>query len=154
MSGCFKTKTEPVIITISDKNLNSSHIIADTIIYSVDIINYDQNDEWAAWRLRHMNTSKLVEDILGKVYAGKLKAYDYFTDKLLTIEDIERLESDQEYSRSQIEEIQFEETWFFSSDQQHFHKEVHSIVLAYALYTEEGLRRGLKPVFRVRLNSN
>jgi hypothetical protein len=150
-TGCSETKIKEEVIVLSEKGLNSTHLMADTIIYSVDIINTDTLDTWADVRLKNLNTEKLVEDVFDNVYSGRLKAYDYFSDKALTVEDIRNIENKSGYARSLIEEIQFEESWLFSPQEQIFHKEVHSFVLAYALYAQNGERMGLKPVFRVRL---
>lgn len=151
LAGCVETKVQEGVVVLSEKGLNTSHLLADTIVYSVDIINTDTLDTWADWRLRHLNTAKLVEEVFENVYSGRLKAYDYFTDAALTVEAVQNIENTPNYARSLIEEIQFEETWLFSPELQIFHKEVHSFVLAYALYAQNGERMGLKPVFRVRL---
>ncbi|GAO30973.1 hypothetical protein JCM15548_13303 [Geofilum rubicundum JCM 15548] len=128
----METKVEEGVIVLSEKGLNSAHLMADTIVYSVDIINSDTLDTWADWRLKNMNTPKLVEQVFDNVYNGRLKAYDYFSNEALTVEDIQNIENKPDYARSLIEEIQFEETWLFSPEEQIFHKEVHSFVLAYA----------------------
>ena len=153
MAGCVETKVQEDVVVLSEQGLNASHLLADTIVYSVDLVNTDSLDTWSDWRLRNMNTSKLVEEVFDNVYSGRLQAYDYFTDAALTVEDVRNLEVTPNYARSLIEEIQFEETWLFSPELQIFHKEVHSFVLAYALYAQNGERMGLKPVFRVRLEN-
>jgi len=151
LAGCIDNKEQQKVIVLSENDLDVNNLLADTIIYSVDIVNTDTLDTWADWRLRHLNTQKLISEVFDNVYKGKLKAYDYFTDAPLTIDDIKAIEKKADYDRSLIEEIQFEETWLFSPKEQIFHKEVHSFVLAYALYAGNGERMGLKPVFRVRL---
>lgn len=151
LTGCVETKVQEGVVVLSEQGLNTSHLLADTIVYSVDIVNIDTLDTWADWRLRNLNTQKLIEEVFENVYSGRLNAYDYFTDAALTVEDVRNIEDTPNYARSLIEEIQFEETWLFSPELQIFHKEVHSFVLAYALYAQNGERMGLKPVFRVRL---
>lgn len=151
LSGCVESKVQEAAIILSEKGLNSTHLLADTIVYSVDIFNTDTLDSWADWRLKNMNTPKLIEEVFENVYSGRLKAYDYFSNAPLSEEDVRAIESKPDYARSLIEEIQFEETWLFSPEQQIFHKEVHSFVLGYALYSQSGEKMGLKPVFRVRL---
>ncbi|MDG5800933.1 hypothetical protein QA597_11240 [Marinilabiliaceae bacterium ANBcel2] len=150
--SCKESEVRTVVV--SDNNiLSADDIIADTIIYSVDIVNYDSMDTWTEYRLRHMQTEKFVENIFKKVYSEQLSAYEYFADSLLTIKEVKEIENAHDYKRDHIEEIQFEETWFYSAKENIFHKEIHSIVIAYALYNEEGVRRGLKPVFRLRVNN-
>ena len=152
LSGCVKNKVQEEIIILSEKGLSKEHLLADTIIYSVDIINTDTLDTWADLRLKNMNTQKLIEEVFENVYNGSLKAYDYFSNTALSADDVRTIEKKPDYARNLIEEIQFEETWLFSPEQQIFHKEVHSFVIAYALYAENGERMGLKPVFRIKLD--
>jgi len=152
LSGCNKRETRVKKIVVSDSNLGVDDIIADTISYSVAIVAHDTTDLWMAERLKHVKANELVEDIFEKVYSGQIDAFDYFTGKKLTIKDVREIESRPDYSRDRIEEIVFEETWLFSAEQLIFHKEVHSMVLGYGVYADDGHRRGLKPVFRVKLN--
>ena len=152
--GCVK-KTEPSSVKIepiSTSLLGSEALLADTIIYPVTIFNYDPQDDWAEHRLHKVQRTKFVEEIFDAIYAGKLDVYHYYSGELLSIDDIKNLEKAPDFSRDRIEEIQFDETWHFSLSSKQFQKEVHSIVLAYALYTEEGERRGLKAAFRINLN--
>jgi hypothetical protein len=152
--GCVK-KSEPTSVKSEPTStipLGSEALLADTIIYPVTIFNYDPQDDWAEHRLHKVQRTKFVEEIFDAIYAGKLDVYHYYTGELLSIEDIKNLEKMPDFSRDRIEEIQFDETWHFSLSSKQFQKEVHSIVLAYALYTDEGERRGLKAAFRIKLN--
>lgn len=128
-------------------------LIADTIIYPVTIINFDPTDDWSEYRLKGVQQKKMVDDIFNAVYSGQLIAYHYYTDEPLTLVELKQLEASPDFSRDKIEEIQFTETWHFSAQDKQFQKEVHSMVLAYALYDEYGNRRGLKAAFRIKLNT-
>ncbi len=159
LNSCFniklrnKTTTQTTRTLVhSDQTLSFDDIIADTIIYSVKIYNAHPEDEWESWKLRNMNRFEFINEVFNRVYSGEIKAYDYFNDVLLTIDNIKKIEQEADYSRAKIEELQFEEIWFFSGDKKHFHKEVLSIVLAYGVYNEYGVHLGLKPVFKVKLN--
>ncbi len=44
LAGCVETKVQEGIVVLSEKGLNSSHLLADTIVYSVDVINTDTLD--------------------------------------------------------------------------------------------------------------
>ncbi|ASB48380.1 hypothetical protein [Alkalitalea saponilacus] len=151
-AGCTKVVKETNRVIVSDLAYDLEHIIADTIIYSVEITNTDPMDEWAEYRLRNVQHQKLINSIFENVYTGKTIAFDYFTEQQLTISDVEALEKDAEFSRENIEEIQFEEIWLFDENNQTFHKQVLSMVLAYGIYSDEGTYLGRKPAFRVSVN--
>lgn len=152
LSGCTSNEPKVKTIVISDNNLTEETIVADPIIYAVDIISYDPDDEWMNERLKHVHSKKMISEIFEQVYSGHLEVFDYFTGQLLTLDDVKRIESAHDYSRGRIEELLFEETWLFSAEQKVFQKHVHSMVLGYAVYADDGYRRGVKPVFRVKLN--
>lgn len=152
ISGCTSNESKVKTIVISQNSLGEEAIVADPIIYAVDIISYDQDDEWMNERLKHVQSKKIITEIFEQVYGGQLEAFDYYTDQLLTLDDVKRIESAPDYSRGRIEELLFEETWLFSAEQKAFQKHVHSMVLGYAVYADDGYRRGVKPVFRVKLN--
>jgi len=152
--GCENSKKEQCtyIISHNDTLFYKSMLVADTILHSVTIVNSDPNDEWTGFRLRNVNQESFINEIFDKVYAGKLIAYDYHKNTPLTIDDVKKIEKMPDFSRAHIEEIMFEESWFYSTENNRFYKEVYSIVLAYAIYTEEGIRKeNLKAVFKIKL---
>ena len=152
--GCTNQPEQSrAIIISSDTNFTANDLIADSIIYSVAIANPDSLDSWSDYRLRNVNRQKFIEDIFNNLYSGNLTAYTYYDETPMTINDLRNLENAPDFSRDRIEEIMFEETWLYSSENNRFYKEVHSIVLAYALYTDEGIRReGMKAAFKVKMN--
>jgi len=123
-------------------------VFADTIINDVLILNPDSS-EWTDYCLRNLKKDVLVEEIFNSVYSGKLVPYDFFKDIPLEINDIQSLENDPEFSRDRIAKVQFEEAWFFDTENQIMVKKVHSIMLAYEVYNLEGEIKGYKPAFKV-----
>ncbi len=152
VSGCVK-KNEKNASTINNpivKKTNAGNLVADTIIYPVTIFNFDSSDEWNEFRLRKVQRKKFVDGIFEAIYSGDLKVYHYYSGVELTIDDIKLLELSTDFSRDRIEEIQFVETWHFSTETKKFNKQVHSIVLAYSIFNDDGERRGLKAAFRIK----
>ncbi len=152
--ACSEKPKTPVEKSIGIQKIAADleSLIADTIIYPVTIYNFDSTDDWSEYRLKGVQRQKMVDEIFNAVYSGQLTAYHYYTNKPLTLAELKQLESSPDFSRDRIEEIQFTETWYFSAQAKQFQKEVHSMVLAYALYDEYGNRRGLKAGFRIKLN--
>ena len=156
ITGCKNKPEQSRAIVVSSEtkaNLTLNDLVADSIIYSVAIVNPDSLDSWNDYRLRNVNRQKFIETIFDKLYSGNLTAYNYYDETPMTIDDIKNLEKAPDFSRNRIEEIMFEETWLYSAENNRFYKEIHSIVLAYALYTDEGIRRGgLKAAFKIKMN--
>jgi hypothetical protein len=125
--------------------------LADTIITDVVIKNPD-NDEWTDYCLRNLNRETLVNNLFELVYSEKLIPYDFFTDSVMTIKEIKRIERNPEYARENTAKVQFEESWSFDTENQKMIKKVHSIMIAYELYSQEGNVKGYKPIFKVYLN--
>ncbi len=127
---------------------NNYSVFADTIINDVLIQNPD-NSEWTDYCLRNLNKDVLVEEIFNSVYNGKLVPYEFFQNIPLEIKDIKSLENEPEFSRDKIAKVQFEEAWFFDTENQIMVKKVYSIMLAYEVYNLEGEIKGYKPAFKV-----
>lgn len=135
--------------------ITSENLVADTIIYSVLIQNFDEFDLWADERLKNTNHKKIIETIFDQAYKGTIDVYDYFSNKKLSIDDIKKIESSKEYSRDIINELQFTEVWYMDTKAQWFYKEIISITLGYPVYdTYSGEQRGLKAVFKFKLKKN
>jgi hypothetical protein len=138
--------TEPKSVLIEN-----FEIIADTIINDVIIKNPD-NDEWTDFTLRKLDKTSLVNHIFDAVYEKKLIPYDFFNNTPLTIDDIRNLEKDPEFSRENIAKVQYEEAWYYNKEDNTMIKKVHSIMLAYEIYNNQGGIKGYKPAFKVYFN--
>jgi hypothetical protein len=137
-------KTTRVNLKISDQYLT----IADTLIDDMFIKNTN-NNEWTAYSLRKLDKQTLINQIFDLVYAGKLVPHEFFSDSVLTIDDIHNLENEDEFSRDKIAKVQFEESWYFDPAQLKMVKKVHSIMLAYEVYNNMDEIKGYKPAFKV-----
>jgi len=144
---------EQKTIIISPTPMTSDDIIADTIIYSVLIRNFEPSDTWASQRLQYVKSDTLINRIFESVYKGENTAYDYYTNKPLTPDEIKEIEKTEGFSRDLIQELQFEEIWFTAKDVSWFHKEVLSVNMGYGVFNQDGSQRGLKPVFRIRFDT-
>lgn len=146
--ACNLNQQEPQMVNLGDKE--NYMVIADTLVSDVVILN-PNNDEWTDYCLRNLNKKILVKEIFESVYTEELVAYEFFNNTPLSIKDIKVLEDDPEFSRDKIAKVQFEEAWYFDTDNQKMIKKVHSIMLAYEIYDSEGEIRGYKPAFKVYL---
>ena len=72
--------------------------------------------------------------------------------KSLTPKQVEKIEKEEGFSRSDIGMIQFKEAWYLDPDKARMTKEVISMVLGMGVYSSTGEFRGNKALFRVELN--
>jgi hypothetical protein len=144
--SCTQKEIEVKKVDIGTENNYS--VFADTIVNDVLIQNPDSS-EWTDYCLRNLNKKFLVDEIFNSVYSGKLIPYEFFQDIPLEINDIKSLEKDPEFKRDRMAKVQFEEAWFFDTENQIMVKKVHSIMLAYEVYNLEGEVKGYKPAFKV-----
>ncbi|MDY6800207.1 MAG: hypothetical protein SVU94_03175 [Bacteroidota bacterium] len=147
--GCDNQPKETV--QLKSVEIENFEIIADTIINDVIIKNPD-NNEWTDFCLRKLDKTSLVDQIFNAVYSGELTPYDFFNDSILTIEDIKELEKNPEFDRNNIAKVQFEEAWYYNNQNNNMIKKVHSIMLAYEIYNNQGEIKGYKPAFKVYFN--
>ncbi len=127
-------------------------MLADTISYPVVIKNPDPSDTWTEKCLQPLDRKKLVDAVFNAVYSNGAQAYSYFDNKPLSISDIKKLENEDEFSRDKVGKLQFWESWYFDEKQQIFTKKVHKILVAYEVFTDDGVLRNYKAAFYIKLN--
>lgn len=146
--ACTSTETK-YVYSINDSL--KGNVVADTIIYDVIVKFRKGEDGWTKNALKNVKLSKFVNEVFEAVYEGKYKAYDHFTNELLSNGDIKEIESNPDYSRDKIGSLQFTELWYYNDQKQLFSKEVLSIAFGSEKYASDGTFRGYTPIFRVYL---
>ncbi len=124
--------------------------VADSIMYIATVKNSNPENTYMDEWLRGAKVDSLAAFIFDAVYAEKLKAYDYVTGEVMTLQDVKNLE--EEYKRENIGQILFTEDWYFDKEKLQMHKKVNSIMLGYFRYDDEGKLLGNKAGIRVYLN--
>lgn len=124
---------------------------ADTIVCDMVVKNSDKEDKWMNECLGRLKRDELIENIFEDIYNNKLIAYDYTTQKALTIKEIRKIETTSAYNRDIIGKFQFREAWYYDKQHHTFIKKVHSIIFGYEVYDESKNVRGYKPLFKVEL---
>ncbi|MBP5369064.1 MAG: hypothetical protein J6Z01_11485 [Bacteroidales bacterium] len=134
--------------TYIDAAPGKSVVIANPITYQFHIKNYNPDDEWADECLAKTNMDALAACIFQAVIKGRLQAYDYFSEELLSVADVKAI--DKKYNRKSIGQIQFEEDWYFDEKNLRFYKDVKALTWGYE--NHEGTKEnGFVPAFRVVL---
>ncbi len=141
----------PANIARTSVSFDSLHLktYADTIICDMVVKNPDKDDAWIAKCLGHLQRKALIDSIFDDLYNGKLLAYDYATNKALSVEDVKKAEQLKGYSRNIIGKFQFREAWFYDKQKHIFIKKVYSIIFGYEAYDDKGFVKGYRPLFKV-----
>ena len=120
------------------------------IIYDTYVINSDSTDSWGDECLSNFSRKKLVDNIFTAVFDGKVTPYDYFTGEKISPEQIQKMETDGQFSRENISKIQFEEQWIWDDEKNEMLKQVISMTIAYEVFDNVGKSRGQKPIFKLK----
>jgi hypothetical protein len=132
----------------------SGFVLADTIIYDVNIVNRNLDDQWATQRLGRLNKKLMIDNIYDLIYSGNASAYNHTTGEKLTLRQLQDLELTDEFNREKVDMIQFKEIWYMNPDQKTFTKEVISMVLGTQVYGSDGQYLANRAVIRVELNAD
>jgi len=120
------------------------------IIYDTYIINRDSTDSWGNECLSEFSRQKLIDKVFEAVSDGKVTPYDYFTGEKITPKQIQKMETDNVFSRKNISKIQFKENWIWDDEKNVMLKQVISMTIAYEVFDNEGKSRGQKPIFKLK----
>jgi len=126
-------------------------VVADTIIYDVVILNPNPDDAWASKCLEGLDHKLLIDNIFAMIYSEKSVAYNHETGEKLTPKQVEKIESEEIFDRTNIGKIQFTEVWYMNPGKTEMTKKVLSMVLGYNYYTSNGELIGHKALFRVEI---
>jgi len=153
ITACKQQNSKPSVTgkakTLKDTTLLNFQSIAESIRYDVIIKNPDTDDEWTETCLKGLDREKLVNEVYKAIYAGKVKAYDYYTDEPMSVNQVKEIEKQAESDGAEIAKVQFLEDWFFDPATFNFYKKVHFIMLAYEILDENGNARNYKAAFYV-----
>ncbi|HEX2395146.1 MAG TPA: hypothetical protein VHI78_07360 [Bacteroidales bacterium] len=124
-------------------------IIADTIIYDVNIVNKNPDDQWSTKRLNKLDRKLMIDNIYDLVYSGKANAYNHTSGEKLTIRQVQELEKSEGFNRENVDMIQFKEVWYMNPEQKSITKKVLSMVLGSQVYGTDGQYLANRAVMRV-----
>lgn len=127
-------------------------MIVDTIIYDVLIKNPNPYDTWTDECLKHLNKEAFVNLLFESVYKNQATALDVLSEKVITPEELKKLEKKKDFDRNKIGKLQFTESWFYNDTLRTMSKKVISVALGYETYDDQGNLIGHKPVFKIYLN--
>jgi hypothetical protein len=124
--------------TSSEELTSSGTVVADTIIYPVNVLILDSADEWTSRRLRNVNHQQLTNLLFEAVYEGNARAVDYYNREPISSEKIREMEESGKLDRNQMAQLQFEETWQIDPVKGIMIKKVQSVLLAWPVFDSKG----------------
>lgn len=113
---------------------------------------------------KNMDSDQLFTTITNAVLSGKKKAYDIFTDSLLTVDELKTIVTtekdtitnanprEQKISARDLSMLRMREKWVFDKEKFRLEKQVTRIDLIYKKLDENGEYIGDKPLFYVNLD--
>ena len=120
------------------------------IIYETSMINRDSTDNpWVTEWLSEFDRKALIDKIFKAVIDRKITPVDYFTGEKIPPDKIMKMETDGEFSRTNINKIRFEERWIWNDEKVEMQKQLISIAISYDVFDNVGKPRGQKPIFKL-----
>ncbi|HPT14107.1 MAG TPA: hypothetical protein PK796_04900 [Bacteroidales bacterium] len=158
------------IVIGCNKQRDNKSLVTKRIQYDVPIKSPDPDNDWWVQNIEGQDREKLVKNIMQSALDGKVKAYDFFTNELLSPEQLksimkrsdtitlERAEPPhslydtvltQELNTRDITRLRFLEEWKMDEKSLHITKEVAGVCPLIARYGDDGELRGYMPLFWV-----
>jgi len=147
-SSCNNKKTEVAKANFAITP-GGATVIADSLIYGIETHENENSDLSENEAFKSFLQDKLINYVFDQVYNGKLKAYDFFSDKELSIKEVREIEKAEWFSRSKVGKIQFNEQWYVDKDGI-LRKRVYSIILGVENYSDKGNFINYRALFRVK----
>lgn len=144
--NCNKENNYKPTINIGEK----ANTIADTITYDVLLKPIDTTDFWEAEHIKFLNHDAFLTYVFDGIYSGKLSAYEFMSNKKLSITDVKNIENAEGYSRNEISKAQFKELWYIDSTGL-LRKHIYSFTLGISAYSNQNTFLGHKALFEVRV---
>jgi hypothetical protein len=147
-------KTEKVTPEKTSDYLSDSTpglVVADTIIYEVNIVNPNPEDTWTQECLSGLDHKSLIDNIFTMIYDGTATAYNHETGEKMTPAQVEKMEKEDSFDRTKIGMVQFKEVWYINPAETEMTKKVLSMVLGMGVYSNLGEFKGNKAIMRIQL---
>ena len=135
-------------VTINESE-NAVTTFADSIKYDVIIKPTDSEDAWEVERLQNFKQNSFIDYIFEQLYAGNFSAFDYETHKVLSIQEVKKIESAADFNRQNIGKIQFNEKWYIDSTGM-LNKKINFLTLGIESYSNQKTFLGYKALFIVK----
>ena len=146
--SCNNNKSEVSKVKL-EVTPEGSTILADSLIYGIETHENENSDISENEAFKSFLQEKLINYLFDQIYSRNLKAYDFFSDKELSIKEVREIEKAEWFSRSKVGKIQFDEQWYIDKDKS-LRKRVKSMTLGVESYSNQGNFIGYRALFKVK----
>lgn len=133
-------------------SLDGATVLADNLIYSIATHASENVDSSELVEFNKFLKGELINYIFTQIYSGKLKAYDFFSEKELSINEVKDLERAEGYDRSKVGKVQFNEQWLMDKNGMLI-KQVNSLTFGIEHYSNQKTFIGYKALFKVKFKT-
>lgn len=144
-----KNSTPEITKTSNKSTPINGNTLVESLVYGIVTHVNENTDTYENDRFKSFLQDKLISAIFEKLYDGKLKAYDFFSDKELSIKEIREIEKANGFSRTKIGKVQFNEQWYFDNNDM-LNKRVNSMTFGIESYSNQGNFTGYNALFTIK----
>jgi len=147
--SCNSDKTS--VVKSSEKTTDSkgAYVLTDSLVYAIATRTSENADSTENDEFKLFLQEKLIGYIFRQLYDERLKAYDFFTDKELSIKELKKIEAAEGFSHSKVGKVQFNEQWFFDKNGA-LNKRVNSMTFGVESFSNQGNFIGYKALFKIK----
>ncbi len=153
MTSCNERRSEQKTASapLSENVPEGAVLIARDIVTEVIIRPDPDGDPWEIEKVAGYNGEAMVNGIFERVYDGTLTVYDYHNGKVLTANDVKKIEAEFKNDRTKIGKLSFTEDWYYLPAANTLEKKARSVVFGYELYNNLGKVYAYRAAFRADL---
>jgi hypothetical protein len=131
-----------------NKSVQAQMYLTDTITY--DVVIKEPYLDFSYVDNSRLNSKRLIDNLFNSIYSKNYIAYDYDTEKEISVDKIKNLEESGKIDRESIGKLQFTELWKYNSETGQMTKDVLSLILAYEVYNSDSTLKFYKPLFKIK----
>ena len=132
---------------------DDTKVLADNLVYGIATRPSENADSSELVPFGNFLQKDLINFIFDEIYSGRLKAYDFFTEKELSIDDIKAIEKAEGFDRKKVGKVQFNEQWCIDKNGMLI-KRVNSMTFGIEHYSSQGTFLNYNALFNVKFKVN
>lgn len=152
ITSCNNGKTSAVKLSEKSAVPDSALVLTDNLIYGIATHASENVDSSELLEFNKFLQGKLIDYIFEEIYGGRLKAYDFLSEKELTVNEVKDIEKAEGFTRSKVGKVQFNEQWLIDKNGVLL-KRVNSMTLGIEHYSKQGTFLNYNALFTIRFNT-
>lgn len=133
----------------ADSSKDKGKVLVDNLVYGIATRPSENADSSELIQFSNFLQKDLINFIFEEIYAGRAKAYDFFTDKELSMDDVRLIEKSEGFDRKKVGKVQFNEQWYVDENGM-LVKRVNSMTFGIEHYSDQGTFLNYNALFNVK----